>query len=386
MAHGWRVGTAAAGKPSGMDSASKLVARAGARARAVVAASEAPDAGAPDRSYRLHVREHVPDGIRRIARGQLVDGHAQLADASGRDLGEAVHETRKRLKRLRALVRLSRDAIGDEAYERENTAFRMAGRRLSGARDAQVLLETLDAIGERFADELPERVTADLRAHLRDEHERAQTQLRENDSDTTAVLQTLTDAVARTPAWTFEDDDDFAALAPGLRRVYARGRKRMRAARRDPGPENLHEWRKRVKDLWHATQVVRRSTAEEAQAAVQARARARRCARRRPRPARPARVRRHASAVLCVRDRPPGAAGRRRSARDGVVRAGAEARAQALRRLAEALHPQDRAWLAQARRRRAAEAARGLRLNGYPLTVRERCVTTPLAGSIQAAQ
>jgi len=70
------------------------------------------------------------------------------------------------------------------------------------------------------------------------------------------VLRALTDAVARTPAWTF-DHDGFAALSPGLRRVYARGRKRMRAARRDPSPENLHEWRKRVKDLWHATQVVR---------------------------------------------------------------------------------------------------------------------------------
>jgi CHAD domain-containing protein len=236
-----------------MDSATKLV----ARARAVVAGGDAADDGARDRSYRLHVGEHVPDGIRRIARGQLVDGHEELAGAPGRKLGEAVHETRKRLKRLRALVRLSRDAIGDDAYERENTAFRMAGRRLSGARDAQVLLETLDAVRERFADELPERATADLRAHLRDEHERAQEQLREHETDTTAVLGTLTDAVARTPAWTFGDDADFAALSPGLRRIYARGRKRMRAARHDPSPENLHEWRKRVKDLWHATQIVR---------------------------------------------------------------------------------------------------------------------------------
>jgi CHAD domain-containing protein len=31
----------------------------------------------------------------------------------------------------------------------------------------------------------------------------------------------------------------------------------MRAARKDPSAENLHEWRKRVKDLWHATQIVR---------------------------------------------------------------------------------------------------------------------------------
>jgi hypothetical protein len=66
----------------------------------------------------------------------------------------------------------------------------------------------------------------------------------------------LDEAILRTPAWTFEEDG-FEALAPGLQRIYRRGRKRMRAARKDPSPVNLHEWRKRVKDLWHATQIVR---------------------------------------------------------------------------------------------------------------------------------
>jgi CHAD domain-containing protein len=231
-----------------MDPASRLV----ARARAVVGG----DDDTPDRSYRLHADEHVPDGIRRIARGQLVEGHDELAGASERKLASAVHETRKRLKRLRTLVRLSRDALGEDTYERENAAFRATGRRLSASRDAHVLLETLDGLHERFADELPERVTATLRARLQEERDHAQAALGGDDSQATAVLGSLTDAVARTPAWTF-DDADFGALSPGLRRIYVRGRKRRRAARKDPSPENLHEWRKRVKDLRHALQVVR---------------------------------------------------------------------------------------------------------------------------------
>jgi CHAD domain-containing protein len=209
-----------------------------------------------DRKPRLHTGEHVPDGIRRIARGQLLDGHEELSRAPDRKLAEAVHETRKRFKRLRALMRLSRDAIGDETYERENIAFRTAGRRLSAARDAQVLLETVDGLRERFADELPERVTATLRERVAGERRAAEDELRSDDADTTAVLASLTEAVARTPAWTFADDD-FGALSPGLRRIYGRGRKRMRTARKDPSPENLHEWRKRVKDLRYATQIVR---------------------------------------------------------------------------------------------------------------------------------
>jgi hypothetical protein len=44
--------------------------------------------------------EFVPDGIRRIARGQLDDAVEELEGASDEELGQAVHEMRKRLKRL----------------------------------------------------------------------------------------------------------------------------------------------------------------------------------------------------------------------------------------------------------------------------------------------
>ena len=213
-------------------------------------------ADTPDRAFRLRRDEHVPDGIRRIARGQLEDAHEELSRAPDRKLAEAVHATRKRLKRLRATVRLSRDAIGEQTYERENSSFRAAGRKLSAGRDAQVRLDTLDDLRERFAGELPEDATARLRLLLDNERDHAEASLRDHDSDTAEVLSAVQQGIAQTPTWTFERDD-FRALSPGLRRIYRRGRKRMRAARKDPTPENLHEWRKRVKDLWHATQIVR---------------------------------------------------------------------------------------------------------------------------------
>ena len=85
----------------------------------------------------------MPDGVRRIARDQLDMSIERLEGHTDEDLGTAVHETRKSLKRMRATVRLARDELGDEAYRRENIAFRDAARRLGGARDSQVLLETL---------------------------------------------------------------------------------------------------------------------------------------------------------------------------------------------------------------------------------------------------
>jgi CHAD domain-containing protein len=221
----------------------------------------APASDEPDRTYRLHADEYVPDGIRRIARGQLLDAHDALSGGSTRTLGDAVHETRKRLKRLRASVRLTRDAIGEQTYERENTVFRETAQRLAAGRDAQVLLETLDDLRERFADELAPDATAALRARLQDEREHAVAATHHDDAGIAAVLGALEEADARTPTWSFACDG-FDALSPGLRRIYRRGRKRMRAARKDPSPESLHEWRKRVKDLWHATQIVRAAQPE----------------------------------------------------------------------------------------------------------------------------
>ena len=212
--------------------------------------------GEPDRSFRLRADEYVPDGIRRVARGRLAAAQERLDGASRRALDDAVHDTRKDLKRLRAVLRLGRDALGDETYERENTTFRMAGRRLSGARDAQVLVETLDALCARFPEDLPPAVTARLRAGLADEHRQASAALRDDDAAIARTLEELAEARTRTALWTL-DDDGFAALRPGLLRIYRRGRKRIRAATAQPTDEHLHEARKRVKDLWHATQLVR---------------------------------------------------------------------------------------------------------------------------------
>src|SRR5215217_6762063 len=101
------------------------------------------------RQFRLREGERVPSGIRRIARGQLEPSIERLEGRTDEQLGTAVHETRKSLKRLRATVRLARDELGDEVYRRENSAFRDAGRRLAGARDSGVLLEALDGLSER---------------------------------------------------------------------------------------------------------------------------------------------------------------------------------------------------------------------------------------------
>jgi CHAD domain-containing protein len=230
-------------------------ASAGAAPAAAKIGWDRPSSSEDPRRFRLRDGERVPDGVPRIACGQLDMSIERLEGHTDEELGTAVHETRKSLKRSRATVRLARDELGDDAYRRENSAFRDAGRRLAGARDSRVLLETLDALSERYPDEAPRARFDRFRRTLVAEHAAAQRRLHDG-AATAEVLSELREARARVPDWALEREG-LDALAPGLKRIYRRGRRAYRAARREPSTESLHELRKRVKDLWYAAQIVR---------------------------------------------------------------------------------------------------------------------------------
>ena len=53
------------------------------------------------------------------------------------------------------------------------------------------------------------------------------------------------------------EKDSFKAVRPGLEAIYGDGRAAYRTARKKPTTENLHEWRKRVKDLWYSASILR---------------------------------------------------------------------------------------------------------------------------------
>jgi CHAD domain-containing protein len=205
--------------------------------------------------FRLAPDEGAADGLRRIARGQIELASDRLQ--SGDDVAEAVHEARKSLKRLRAVVRLARDPLGDELYRSENQAYRDTGRELSAARDAQVLGETLDALTDRYRREIGDDAFAGLREAI-DADARAAHEHIVADAGAVEEVRTGLDAARdRVATWPLPEHEDASVLAPGFERIYKRGRRALKAARQDPSDENLHELRKRAKDLWHAAQVLR---------------------------------------------------------------------------------------------------------------------------------
>ena len=77
-------------------------------------------------AYRLKRKETVVDGIRRIAHQQLARGAAELVDESLEPAAQ-IHQVRKRLKKLSALLRLVR-VVGAEVTV---ACPRTTGARLS---------------------------------------------------------------------------------------------------------------------------------------------------------------------------------------------------------------------------------------------------------------
>jgi CHAD domain-containing protein len=214
--------------------------------------------GGRSRTYRLQRGEDVFDGIRRIAAGRAESAIDHLRGKRDEPFATSVHEARKDLKKLRSVLRLVRAPLGDEVYRRENIRFRNAGRMLSGPRDARVKLDTLAALEERFGDSFPDRELTPLATALeRERQELTDRSAGDNGGGSVATAaRQIEDGHDAISDWKL-DGDGFDLIADGLKRSYRRGRNRFADTQALAGPETVHEWRKRVKDLWYHLRLVR---------------------------------------------------------------------------------------------------------------------------------
>lgn len=188
-------------------------------------------------TYRFELQDaSLTEALRRIVRQEItpVLGHLQQDDLAP----PVVHDIRKRVKKLRALLRLVRHGMRD-VQAAENVILRAAGQALSGSRDAAVRLATFDRL---MAGDSDPAILA-LRAHL--VAEAAMPAPPPPD-----LRQIFADLADRAADWQLQGSDR-RILADGLADTRARARSAMRAARESGSNEALHDWRKRAKDHWY---------------------------------------------------------------------------------------------------------------------------------------
>ncbi|HWG08880.1 MAG TPA: CHAD domain-containing protein [Solirubrobacteraceae bacterium] len=206
--------------------------------------------------------EHLGSGHRRMALGQLDVAIDALEGTDARATPEQrVHEARKALKRLRALLRVLRDELGEQAYEHEAALLRDTGRRLARARDAAVLLSTLEDLIARHQRKLgTRRGVLRLRARLQQEREGAAELVLDDNATRTGAVSEVRAMRVRVGQWRLAEPGGMAAIEPALERLYGSGRRRMWRAAQATGRAKrtraLHEWRKRVKDLRYAAEML----------------------------------------------------------------------------------------------------------------------------------
>jgi CHAD domain-containing protein len=198
-------------------------------------------------AYRLKRGESVIRGLKRVAREEMEQAGGQLSGHKKPGRDEAIHDARKSIKKVRALLRLA-SAEQEGIYGRENARLRDIARRLSKFRDAFAIIETFDELKKKFPPETRNKLGS-VRLALT---KRRSQSAREEDVGI-VILEAATAlrrAAKRVKTWPLRADG-FAAIGPGLEETFRAGRKALARVRKDARADNLHELRKRVKDHWY---------------------------------------------------------------------------------------------------------------------------------------
>jgi CHAD domain-containing protein len=184
--------------------------------------------------------ESLAHGAKRLLQREF-DSAVELLAQADQPLDFRVHEARKCLKRLRALLSLVEDNVDPEQVTRARACIRAAAHALADLRSSAALNETFDALVERYP--------GSLEAPIIDGVRRALTRPTES-MDTTQALTAALDALgrARDAAQTLDvSGHGWSVVDRGFRRTYARARKYFSRAHDSRSVDQFHEFRTQLK-------------------------------------------------------------------------------------------------------------------------------------------
>lgn len=176
--------------------------------------------------------------------GGHVAGH--LDDADG-DHGRSLHEARKGIKKLRALLLLVR-AADRPLMKEEGRRFRDAARLVAGPREATAAVETVDRFIAAFPDAVEPCRLAPIRDVLEARHARIADQaLDEARGKAAAMCRKALEELRRADLSAANGGE---VLARGFAKTLKHWDKALGRAKDRGDPEDFHELRKAVKAHW----------------------------------------------------------------------------------------------------------------------------------------
>lgn len=167
---------------------------------------------------------------------------------------ESIHNARLCIKRQRALLRLIRPAIGEQAYREENDFHREISQKLAFLRDYSNSLDAVKELRKNRRSTYLDKKLATL--YNRMFHQRA-TLLSHTDTNTlfAGLSAEMREARKRIREWELSMPAE-KILHQGFFRMYRQGQRRYRVASSNPNPLTFHQLRKSVKYLMYLNQLV----------------------------------------------------------------------------------------------------------------------------------
>jgi len=205
-------------------------------------------------SYRLENNETLSFGLKRIILERIDKSIFDISKEKG-VASEDIHDARKNFKKIRTVIRLVRSKLGNDLYQSENSFYRDAGRTLSALRDSTVLIYTFDKLIKHLDYDYEKLDFSSFKDLLVNRHE----QISISTSSTDGTISTLSAELILARSRIFDypfSGDSFKLIFYDLQRIYEKGQVQMRKVLEEAIKENVHEWRKRVKDLWYSMRIL----------------------------------------------------------------------------------------------------------------------------------
>src|SRR5262252_8354939 len=117
-------------------------------------------------AFRLKSNTSITSEIRRLVLRQLEGAIRELRTVGDPESDEAIHDARRRVKKIRAVIRLVQPVL-DKDYRTVDRDLKNVSRMLAPVADGQGVIVTLNQLAQRYRRALPRRAVASLRAGLR---------------------------------------------------------------------------------------------------------------------------------------------------------------------------------------------------------------------------
>ena len=197
------------------------------------------------KGYQINTSLPLEENIRGIQASVIEQ--LGLPDAFRKDPYAAIHETRKTIKRIRALLKMVRDGTGYGFYLRENRYFRDLSRGISLARDYDVLLDTLNFVASKTRKHAESRAE-ELKASIREARDRELETLSAPGGCFEKIPDAFDRALKRMDSF-LQHSGPIVSVKRGLRRTYRKGRRLLDPVRKTSDMHHTHEFRKSCRYL-----------------------------------------------------------------------------------------------------------------------------------------